>query len=419
MDSEKRRSDSHKPSLDKAAKLKDDDDKKQSGGWNKTAITVASTFLVAFMGLLSTNFLAARQREELNHRLYIQLISSREQAESDLRKDMFAKIIESFVSKDEGRIESRLLNLELLAYNFHESLNLKPLFMSLLGDIDQGRHPDLGLITDSTPLYNSWYRRLVRVASEIKNAQVSMLSMPGEKCDFVVPLIEPCEDEEHCDTCGQYYLGLDCLGDTAARDSWPSGCDFQTGSTHTTYPRYYYYFDFDSSDVRRKFEVIVGVPPDPTVEDLDIRVTIFTPRDESSPKREAEKPTAPATGDTGETAVAAPAEVLDEFQTVSESARPVEPPEEFWEGIDQEKAIPAHFGVGFFDFPLIDNSRLTGDYRYAVILKKIDSTSSEHRRLEMVMLYFPGTYAGLKDKPYYEDVVNQLRTERETHWWQW
>ena len=111
--------------------------------------------------------------------------------------------------------------------------------------------------------------------------------------------------------------------------------------------------------------------------------------------------------------------IEDEFVMAANLTQPLGPPEEFWEGADQEKAIPAHFGVGFFDFPLIDNSRLSEDFRYAIILKKIDSTDVNQRRLEMVLLYFPGTYAGLKDKPYYEDVVNQLKEEEESHWWQW
>ncbi len=399
------------------------DAKKESGGWNKTAITVASSLVVAFLGILSTNFLAAQQREELNHRLYIQLISNREQAESDLRKDMFAKIIESFVGEDKGRIESRLLNLELLAYNFHESLNLKPLFMSLQDDINWGRDHATALTYDSAMAYKDWYRRLVRVASEIKNNQVSILSMPGEKCDFVVPLISPCEDCS--DTCGQYFMGPDCFGDNSVvRDRWATRCDFRADSANPTFPRYSYYFSFDSTKVRRKFQVVVGVPPDPTMADLDIRVKIITPTGdatEAGPGRSGDESQTgeDATGDISEAAEESLAMITEEFTVDDSLVEPEGPPEEWWAGADKEKAIPAHFGVGFFDFPLIDNSRLSGDFRYAIILKKIDSSDVDHRRLEMVLLYFPGTYAGLKDKPYYQDMVSQLRNDEESHWWQW
>jgi len=65
--------------------------------------------------------------------LHPSLISKREEADSALRKDMFVSIIQSFLRADSTSIDDRLLKLELLAYNFHESLNLKPLFFQSSG----------------------------------------------------------------------------------------------------------------------------------------------------------------------------------------------------------------------------------------------------------------------------------------------
>ncbi len=60
-------------------------------------------------------------------------MSRREESESALRKDMFQTIIASFVNANARGATSTpsVLNLELLAYNFHESLNLKPLFIDM------------------------------------------------------------------------------------------------------------------------------------------------------------------------------------------------------------------------------------------------------------------------------------------------
>ena len=58
-------------------------------------------------------------------------MSRREESESALRKDMFVSIISSFVNPRDTALSSDVLNLEMLAYNFHESLNLKPLFLEL------------------------------------------------------------------------------------------------------------------------------------------------------------------------------------------------------------------------------------------------------------------------------------------------
>ena len=61
------------------------------------------------------------------------------------------------------------------------------------------------------------------------------------------------------------------------------------------------------------------------------------------------------------------------------------------------------FRVGFFDFPMIDNTRLTHDQRVAVVLNAFEEGSAD-----VTLAYFPGSYASLKEKPYYHDVVQKL-----------
>ena len=58
-------------------------------------------------------------------------MSRREESESALRKDMCVSIINSFVNPRDTGLSASVLNLEMLAYNFHESLNLKPLFAEM------------------------------------------------------------------------------------------------------------------------------------------------------------------------------------------------------------------------------------------------------------------------------------------------
>ena len=96
---------------------------------------------VALVGFIGSSFLDKREMSSRNFQLYSQLMSQREGAESALRKDMFNSIISSFVGREvpEALLDEKLLNLELLAYNFHESLNLKPLFLHLRKRIRSSR----------------------------------------------------------------------------------------------------------------------------------------------------------------------------------------------------------------------------------------------------------------------------------------
>ena len=133
--------------------------------WDKLEILLrpAAAFLaamtVALIGWFGQQALSAAQdaetlrandaqkeitrRTELseNYRLYTQLLTKREEAESALRKDMFSTILKEFFqvkNSDSGpaNIAKRLLKLELLALNFGETLRLSPLFVELDKDSD-------------------------------------------------------------------------------------------------------------------------------------------------------------------------------------------------------------------------------------------------------------------------------------------
>jgi len=86
---------------------------------------------VAGVGFMGSDTLNRRQTLDTNARLYSELMSRREEAESSLRKDMFVSIIQNFLTPKEGDLDAKVLNLELLAYNFNDSLNLKPLFLDI------------------------------------------------------------------------------------------------------------------------------------------------------------------------------------------------------------------------------------------------------------------------------------------------
>ncbi len=86
---------------------------------------------ITVLGFITSDALSKRQAIDTNTRLYTELMSRREESESALRKDMCVSIISSFVNPRDVGLSASVLNLEMLAYNFHESLNLKPLFTEM------------------------------------------------------------------------------------------------------------------------------------------------------------------------------------------------------------------------------------------------------------------------------------------------
>src|SRR6185295_10180489 len=145
--------------------------------WDKVDIVLRplngllTALAVALLGYYTSSVLRQSEVRQTNERVYTELMSSREQAESGLRKDMFLSIIQTFQRPEAISTESKLLNLEMLAYNFHESLNLKPLFAHMNRQISASTDPDKG----------SYVVRLDQTAREITTRQMVLLEQVGKK----------------------------------------------------------------------------------------------------------------------------------------------------------------------------------------------------------------------------------------------
>jgi hypothetical protein len=282
---------------------------KQRDGWDKAAIILQSlggfvtAAVVAMLGIVGSGYLNEKQKIDTNVRLYTELMSKREEAESALRKDMFTSIIDTFLKPQVPSLDVRVLNLELLAYNFHESLNLKPLFVNIDQQIRQS--------IDSRK--KEFRERLNRVAREITRKQMVVLEGAGSKFERKFKLANVPTSKN----------GLPVELDEAV---------------------------LLLEDIQREFRVyIMSVNQD--TQELHLRLEVITPEQPASA-----------------------------FATNSV---------EFW--------------VSFYDFPMIDHTRLSHDQRVAITLSNFEDGYAN-----ITTVYFPGAYAGLKEKPYYQEVVKEL-----------
>jgi len=288
--------------------------------WDKAEIILRpvggllTALAVAIVGFWTSSYLRDRESKEsalrermqtidTNARLYSELISKREESESALRKDMFKSIIDSFLRTGSSSIEDQVLNLELLVYNFHESLNLKPLFLHVQREVMK------------TGDRAGYMARLDRVAGEITKKQMLVLEEGGVRFDTAV------------DTKTLSFSG-----------GTPDPAPFAAK-------------DLAVEGVARNFR-LEALQADPSTQELELRLTIHSPAEGGG---------------------------VDTTAT------------EFW--------------VGYFDFPMIDNTRLSRDQRCAVILNNFDARGAT---ADLTLVYFPGKYAGLREKPYYDEVVARL-----------
>lgn len=291
--------------------------------WDKADIIIKplggllTALAVGAVGFFGSRTLERRQAADTNVRLYAELMSQREDAETSLRKDMFNSIIGSFMNSKDGGYEQRVLKLELLAYNFHEALDLGPLFKHVYAEIVDANKPDA----------DEFLKRLERAANEVKAKQIAALVEAGGKLDA--------------------SIDLDELGEN------PGGLSVIDGSLKLRQP---------------------NGSQEPTIRQTDFKVeALFADR-----KRK---------------------EIFVKLE--------VRTPQKDQSGATDKEAgfVYSLFSISPFDFPMIDNTRLPNGQRCAIVLTKFGDPGSQ-----ITLVYFPGSRASLKEKPFYDEVMHDLLT---------
>jgi len=284
---------------------------KQKDGWDKFGVLLQpmggllTAIAVAYVGLTGSRVLEDRQSRDSNARLYSELMSRREEAESTLRKDVLGAILQEYLQASPSDLDAKVLQLELLSNNFHDSLDLRPLFHDLQRKLLKSKG------TDREELL----ARIENLAREVSSKQ--LFTLHGRGARFGGPV------------------------DLAALDAAGAGSVPLTAEPQT---------------------MTIGA------QSCDIAVLVRSVNRETRNLRVR----------------------LESSACTGANAQ----------------NLNTTFDVGFFDFPIIDNTRLPNGWRCAVVL-----TNWVEDFAELTAICFPGEYASLKDRPYYEEVIQKLRQE--------
>ena len=322
-------------------------EKKGHRHWIEISQVVAMPLVTLVVGYVLNSSISSSQTRDSNLRLYADMMGRREEADSALRKDMFRSILDTFVAKttgDKADPEAEVLNLELLAYNFHESLDLGPLFKHVQRQL-QARVKDAG----EEPKDRSLLWRLERVAEEVKERQLAAISESGR--------VERGE--------------LDVTKSGAGAGAWSLGRSLielkpgaQRGGATLC-------LSFASRD-------FASAATEPVSHYRQFRIEFL---DFAADRREVELALA----------VSRPLarEQCEQLQESGAERANIETEAQFW--------------VGPFGFPMIDNTRLSRSERCSVSVIRILDNS-----VTVAISYFPASRASLKDKPYYDEVLQDL-----------
>ena len=317
-------------------------DGKSPWPWIELSKVLALPLVTLVLGYWFNSSLNERQQVESNIRLYAEMMGRREEADSNLRKDMFNSILNTFMARDpslrltsEELIRQQILSLELLAYNFHESLDIGPLFKDVQRRIaleERGANAELRT-------------RLESVALQVIEHQLTALSDVGmvERGDALPEKIK--------DLQAHISFGPRAISDPqlTAGEAASRVCLSMESSDGSRHYRQFRLELIDHHEATREVQV-------------RLYVSQLLSQDEC---RQAS---------------------LD---------------------LEGKREIDTNFIVGLFDFPMIDNTRLSGGERSAVSLTVLNPNV-----LSVALTYFPASRASLKDKPYYDEVIRDLVRNR-------
>jgi hypothetical protein len=170
------------PAKIEAAKKPDDKINKVLEWIKAVGMPVVTLFVTIVGGYHFTNLSKEREAREGNERMYAQLLTQREQSDALIRKDMFGVVINRFLTDaNKQDWNSKVLQLELLANNFNQSLDLAPLFKDLARQLSQNSELSSA---ELAPLK----KRLDRTAANLILKQVNSLSRRGFVKEISLPL---------------------------------------------------------------------------------------------------------------------------------------------------------------------------------------------------------------------------------------
>ena len=274
-----------------------------------------------------------RSDHQQDTRLYTELMSRREEADSALRTEMFKTILDGFLETPANAprdILSQILKLEILALNFGDALSLNPLFISLDKEITAQKsmlRPEKRLLRN----------RLRSLARRVSNSQLSALTPVGVEIRI-----------EFSGNLEQAQFSFAWPQEVVAEELLMNPGEFNDAADHEN--RIAELATHELGSVTRSYNAVFS-NPDSDLESIDVKLTIIE------------------------------------------------------EGVAGVVPTVMSFQLNFFNFPIIDNTRLSQDQRFALVLQEFNT---DEGFIKVVGICFPGVYASLRDKPFLDDVIKKL-----------
>ncbi len=330
-------------------------EKKFRDGWDKFELLakplsgVLAAVTIATIGFIGQNTLITIANQSEGARLFTELQVRREESESSLRKDVFNQTLKLLLD-DSGKAAAKndpsksLLRLELLAMNFGDTLSLAPLFTEMDRDFGKLQPTSDAQAEDWDIRIRKYKKRLHSLAKRVASAQVSAVLQKGKSFQIEIP--------------GDYQRStvFDWPVD-AVRNEFRNQPDWLNDDALV------------AEAGRKKSQMAF----DDVILNFYISFSDF---------------------DRNEKTVRADLTIEQILKQKDGSLTPVE------DNINRE------FTLNYYNFPMIDNTRLSRNRRFALVLEDFKSAGVSVRGM-----VFPGQYSSHRDRPFLSDAIEDLKRQ--------
>lgn len=366
-------------------------DSKGSFRWEEVLLrAVIPGVLIAIAGFVGEWVISSSSTKAENARLVTNLQIQREQAESDLRKDIFGQAVAALIGSEDTTVgiedySKRLLKLELLALNFGDSIFLSPLFAEFEKDLRRHMASNPGDGLSILKLMD----RLRSLAKRVSASQLSFLAQRGASVPIHVSLAgngeQFCNGKTEYKWPDDYYPGIKPCAETAGQihegQELPMCSEVQDGEHIPLEILNQLLVDtaslsLDKKDAETRYVTAVFSEPKP--ERASIRVSLTVCPFDGKPECDLNDP----------------------------------------------DTIERTFTLDYFNFPTIDNTRLPNNDRFAVVLDDFsfgdvtdeeDDTELCASTLDVYVVLFPYEYASLRDRPTMRESLQMLERAQDSY----
>ena len=328
----------------------------------KVVPPIVTGVLIAWAGFVGNMVLSSISNQQESARLITELQIKREQAESQLRKDVFDQALESFLLKKETNLgtindlSKQLLRLEMLALNFGDSLSLSPLFNELNRDLDRAISIKDEKTSDYSERKAELSTRLESLAKRVARSQLSSIAQHGEIIEISIPLYEYKKKDFEKDCKKNLYVEQEYVwpkfellrGNQFYDEEYNLVKEQEKRDSYDSYIQSHAY----KNDMQERNQIeLNGIK-----RYLELHVKDVNPCNKS-------------------------AEVLILIKKDG----------------DVNLEVNQAFRLDYFNFPMVDNTRLSDNQRFAIVMESFELTPIPCINIKGII--FPSEYACLRDRP--------------------